>query len=57
MPKADGKRIATTKVQKNRTAPLPVSFREAEGVEPGDEIEWYVDGGEWVLRPAEDTDE
>jgi len=56
MPQTDGKRIATTKVQKNRTAPLPVSFREAEGIEPGDEIEWYVDDGEWVLRPAEDDE-
>ena len=50
MPKA-GKRIATTKLSTNRTTTVPEPVRTAEGLDIGDEVEWRLIDGEWVLKP------
>lgn len=56
MPKTDGKQVAETKVSKNRTTTVPEAIRTAEGIGPGDRVEWRLIDSEWVLRPADDGD-
>lgn len=53
MPQGDGRRIAETTLQKNRTTAVPATIREDEGLESGDKVEWRLINDEWVLRPAE----
>lgn len=48
-----GKQIATTTLGENRTTTVPAPIRDAEGLDAGDEVAWFVIDGEWVLRPAQ----
>lgn len=63
MPMADANdddvTIATTRITTNNSASVPSAFRNSEDVGPGDDIEWIVRDGEWIVRaqPADESEQ